>query len=316
MRRNQRQGLFALANVSGVSIGKVNSGNIGFMLGPRLNASGRLESALASYHLLMENRLAEAGQLALQLDNQNRDRQHLTREITAKAELLALSQGDNPLILWAVDSDFNPGVVGLAASKLTESHYRPAIVGHVDKETTRCSCRSIAEFHITDALDECSELLIRHGGHAAAAGFTVVNDRFPEFVQKMNQIAHKKLQGLDLRQQLVADVELPLNELKPSILEYLELLEPTGYGNREALFVSRNLRVTNSKTVGSGGSHLKLSLSDGTITYDAIAFRLGHMLPKLTPEIDVVYAFEKNEFNGRENLQLNIRDIHLVGEKS
>jgi single-stranded-DNA-specific exonuclease len=212
-----------------------------------------------------------------------------------------------------VDKEFNPGVVGLAASRMTEVYYRPAIVGHRDEETTRCSCRSIPELHITDALDECSELLIQHGGHAAAAGFTVANDHYQELVSKLNGIALGKLQGMDLRHKILADVEISLNELNPSLLPYLEQLEPTGYGNKEAIFVSRKLRVTNKRLVGSDGSHLKLSLTDGKIAYDAIAFRFGHLFPELPIMIDAVYSFEKNEFNGRENLQLKIRDIHPAG---
>ncbi len=313
MRQTRRQGLFALANVAGVTLAKVNATNIGFALGPRLNASGRLESALASYHLLMESGVFEAGQLALQLDQQNRNRQLLTREIQEKANELAFAVEKDPLILFAVDREFNAGVVGLAAARLTEAHYRPAVVGHHDDEYTRCSCRSIPEFHITEALDECADLLVRHGGHAAAAGFTVRNENLHELIARLRSIAERELGGVDLRHTLLADMEIPLSELKPELLKQLDCLEPTGYGNREAIFVSRNLRVANSRVVGAAGKHLKLSLTGDRITHDAIAFRLGHLQAKLSAQVDVLYAFERNEFNGREYLQLNIRDIHPAG---
>jgi single-stranded-DNA-specific exonuclease len=313
MRQTKHQGLFSLANVAGVSLQTVNATHIGFMLGPRLNAAGRLESAMAALELLTTTDVLTAGQLAQVLDSQNRERQALTRKIQADAEILARAEDPDAPLLFAVDPGFNPGVVGLAAARLVETFYRPAVVGQQAEEATRCSCRSIPEFHITAALDECADLLLRHGGHAAAAGFTVRNENLKALKERLISSARQKLAGLDLRRKLIADKEVRLNELRPELLEHLDALQPTGYGNPEAVFVTRNLQVKNSRTVGADSKHLKLTLSDGGLTFDAIGFRLGHMLETMTDRIDALFTFELNEYNGRSSLQLNLKDVKPTG---
>ena len=313
MQQTARQGLFSLANVSGIELKKISATHIGFMLGPRLNAAGRLENAIAAYELLTTTDVMRAGQLAQQLNVQNIERQRLTRQMQKDAEEIALADDPDAWLLFAAREDFNPGVVGLAAARLTEAYYRPAIVAHREAETTRGSCRSIPEFHITDALDQCADLLVRHGGHAAAAGFTVENDKLPELISRLKAIAAEKLSGADLRRTLNADLEVPLAELSMDLLKLLGYLEPTGYGNPEAVFVSRNLRVTQSRTVGQEGKHLKLKVTDGKNTFDAIGFRLGHLQPNLPERVDLMYAFEPNEFNGRVTPQLNLKDVKPAG---
>jgi single-stranded-DNA-specific exonuclease len=313
MRQSQRQGLLSLAAVADVPLARVNAMNIGFGLGPRLNASGRLESAIASFDLLTTRDVAQAGLLAQQLDGQNRERQRLTRDIQAQAETLALAEETDPFILFAVHPEFNPGVVGLAAARLTEAYYRPAIVGQVSEATTRCSCRSIAEFHITNALDECRDLLIRHGGHAAAAGFTVENDKLEALKARLREIAARELGGHDLRHTLVADAEVSLSDLNHDLLKYLDYLEPTGYGNPGAVFAAREVRVNSSRTVGADAKHLKLAVSDGRVTFDAIGFRLGEWARQMPPRVDLLFTFETNEFNGQTRLQLNLKDLKPSG---
>ncbi len=312
--RTKRQGLHSLANVSKMQIGKVTATNIGFLLGPRLNASGRLESALASFELLTTTDFMKAGQLAQQLDMQNNQRQTLTRTTQERAEQLAQADDPDAFLLFAADESFNPGVVGLAASRLTELHYRPAIVAAKGVDETRGSCRSIPEFHITDALDECKELLVRHGGHAAAAGFTVRNENLSEFVAKLKEIARRDLQDKDLRHTLSADMEVPLPQLSMEVLDHLEYLEPTGYGNPSAVFVSRDVKVKSFRPVGAEGKHLKMTLDDECGGFmDCIGFRMGSMHASLQPRIDVLYNVELNEYNGRKSLQLNLKDIKPAG---
>jgi single-stranded-DNA-specific exonuclease len=128
-------------------------------------------------------------------------------------------------------------------------------------------------------------------------------------VERLKAIAQRELSTLDLRPVLHVDIELPLTDLRPELLKELEWLQPTGHENPPALFVSRNLRVVRSRTVGKDNSHLKLAVTDGRITYDAIAFRQGHWQEKMPPRIDLAYLFELNEYNGRASLQLNVRDI-------
>ena len=314
IRETKRQGLFSLAGVAEMKIDKVTAGNIGFMLGPRLNASGRLESALASFELLTTTDFMRAGQLAQQLDVQNRQRQTITRSMQKQAEEIAMGEDPEAFLLFAAHEDFNPGVVGLAASRLTEVYYRPAIVAAQNAEETRGSCRSIPEFHITDALDQCKDLLVRHGGHAAAAGFTVKNHNLPELVAQLKSIAKDQLSDKDLRQTLSADMEVALAALNFEVLKHLEFLEPTGYGNPDAVFVSRNVKVKSSRTVGADAKHLKLTLEDDRgAVFDSIGFRLGHLRDTLPARVDVLYHFEANEWNGKRSLQLNLKDVKATG---
>jgi single-stranded-DNA-specific exonuclease len=309
IHETKRQGLFSLAAVADLSLSRINATSIGFTLGPRLNAAGRLESALAAFELLITTDVKIAGDLAQQLNVQNRQRQEITRKIQAEAEAMALSEDPSADLFFAVHPDFNAGVVGLAASRLVDTYYRPAVVGQISAGTTRCSCRSIPEFHITEALDQCKDLLIRHGGHAAAAGFTVRNENLEALKVRLKSLAAEKLRGQDLHQTLIADVVVLLSDLTPELFKHLENLQPTGYGNPEAVFVSRNVCVTHARAVGVESKHLKLVVTDGCVTFDAIGFRLGHLLTNLPTQVDVMYTFEANEYNGRTSLQLNLKDV-------
>lgn len=314
MRQTTRQGLFSLAAVAELALPKVNAGHIGFMLGPRLNAAGRLKEALAAFELLTTTDVFKAGELAQQLDMQNRERQRITREMQTRAEEIAISDDPDTYLLFAAHEDFNSGVVGLAASRLTEKYYRPAVVASKGEEETRGSCRSITEFHITDALDQCADLLVRHGGHAAAAGFTVRNVNLPELVSRLKSIAEEKLSGTELRPTVTADAEVSLVDIRPELYEKaLKYLEPTGYGNREAAFVARNVKVKNSRTVGAEGRHLKMSLEDDKgYTHDAIGFRLGDWQKSMPARVDILFTYEVNEYNGRVGYQLNLKDLKAV----
>lgn len=313
LRRGSRIGLRSLAQAARINLSTLNTADIGFGLAPRLNAAGRLESALASYQLLLERDIQHIGLLVQHLDDQNRERQKITAEMQQRAEEL-IQEEDFEEILFAFDESFNPGVVGLVAGKLTESYYRPAVVGHVNGEYVRASCRSIPAFHITQALDACADLMVHHGGHALAAGFTIHRDHLPELKERLAKIAFEQLGDLDLRPVLRADVELPLGELHPEFLKYLHLLEPTGMDNPEVYFISRNVRTSNARAIGSDGKHLKFLVTDGWITYDAVAFRQGYWMETGLPrEVDILYRFEMNTYNGRESLQLNIVDIKPAG---
>jgi single-stranded-DNA-specific exonuclease len=315
MRQTTRQGLFSLAAVADVSLKKVNAGHIGFSLGPRLNAAGRLKEALAAFELLTTKEPSRAGQLAQELNIQNRERQNITREMQIQAEEIAMRDDPESYLLFAAHEDFNSGVIGLAASRLTETHYRPAIVATKGAEETRGSCRSIPEFHITDALDQCADLLVRHGGHAAAAGFTVKNENLAILVERLKSIAREKLAGMDLRATLTADVEVSLTEMRGDLYETaLRFLEPTGYGNPNPTFIARNVKVKNARTVGADAKHLKLTLEDESgYPHDAIGFRLGDWKNKMPSRVDVLFTYEPNEFNGRVTYQLNLKDIKPAG---
>ena len=315
LRKPRRQGLASLIAIAELKPNKIKASHIGFVLGPRLNAAGRLDSALVAYELLTTEDERIAGKLAQELDARNYERREITHQIQIQAEQMALADDPDVCLLFAAHPDFKPGVVGLAASRLTELYYRPAIVAHQGEIFTRASCRSIPEpeFHITKALDKCADLLVRYGGHAAAAGFTVHNDNLPALVERLKAIAEEQLAGEDLRPNIQADAKVFLVDLEPSLLDDLDMMQPTGYGNPQAVFVTRELEVKRSKAVGRDGAHLKMVVNEERFTYDAIAFNQGHWINQIPPKIDLIYTFERNDFNTRFPYQLNVRDMKPSG---
>lgn len=312
LNRALRPGLMALMNQESVrSNSAISAGTIGFVIGPRLNAAGRLDSALAAYHLLMAQNQHEAIPLAWELDNQNRERQKLTSDTVNTARETVLADKARRPLYFITHTDFNPGVVGLAASRLSEEFYRPVLVAEQGPETTKGSARSIPEFHITDALDQCADLLVRYGGHAAAAGFTVENKKLPALQERLLKIAQKNLDVAALRPTIFVDGEVNLRGVRPALVEAITSLQPFGYGNPTPRFLTRNLQVKYKKVVGRDNHHLRLMLHDGRQTWSAIAFRQGHWANRLqvSQKIDAVYNLEFNEWNGERRLQLNIKDL-------
>ncbi len=312
LRAGKRCGIFDLSSVAGINPSTISASDIGFKLGPRLNAAGRLESAVNSYGLLVSRDQDESKRLANELNKQNTQRQEQTRSTQEKA-IATIESTPDEFILIVIDPDFNEGIVGLAASRLVEQYHRPAIVGVRNEENTRCSCRSIADFHITRALDECKDLLIRHGGHAAAAGFTVSNDNLESLLTRLKQIAERELSNKDLTPVMTADAVVDFNQINPrEMFTFLDQLQPVGYGNPEVVLCSKGITVTQKRSIGSDNRHLKLIVTDGWQTYDCIAFGFGYLAVENFNKVDILYTYELNNFNGRSNPQLNIKDIHLI----
>lgn len=306
-----RPGLAALANYAGLRRGSINAESIGFGIGPRINAAGRLAHAYTAARLLAANNDLSARQLAKQLNELNKRRQDLTKELGKKAESMVDPQD---LILIAGDKSFDPGVVGLVASRLSEKNYRPAIVLEVGPELSHGSCRSIAEFHITEALDQTADLLVRHGGHAQAAGLTIRSENITSFTNRMKEIANDRLAGQELKPTLFVDAEIKLDDIDWALYGTLEKLEPTGYANPLPVFLSRNVEVLGHRIVGQGGDHLQINLtshngSSAHQMFPAIAFRQAAWAAEMPQLIDVVYSINLNEWNGRRNLQLVIQDL-------
>jgi single-stranded-DNA-specific exonuclease len=177
----------------------------------------------------------------------------------------------------------------------------------------RASCRSIPGFHITQALDQWADLLVRYGGHESAAGFTVLEENLGQLREKLAKIAWQELAGRDLRPTIRIDKEVSLEELHPDLLDWLEMLQPTGQSNPYAVFCSRKLQVVRSRTVGNDKTHLKFTVKQGDLVFDAIAFRFGHLINTLPARVDLAYQFDKNVYNGRVSLQLKVLYIKASG---
>ena len=215
-----------------------------------------------------------------------------------------------PPLIFAASRDFLSGIVGLAASRLVDEFYRPAVVVAIGDRLSKGSARSIPEFHITRALDEVANLLERHGGHAAAAGFTVQTSRLDELREQLLLLAERDLGGRELVPTLEIDAVVPLRELSWEFYRALDRLRPYGEGNPQPVLVSQGVGVKTMRAVGSGGQHLKLQLHDWNgESWDAIAFKQGYWSGRLPQRVDVAYTLDRNVWRGRERLQLRVLDI-------
>ncbi|WP_299285436.1 single-stranded-DNA-specific exonuclease RecJ [Thermoflexus sp.] len=313
LRDPARPGLRALCEVAGLEPSRVDPWAISFILAPRLNAAGRLEHAQAAYRLLTTSDPAEARAIAEELDRQNRERQALTQATEEAARALAIPGETVPWLLFAASEAFRPGVVGLAAGRLAEAFYRPAVIVSLMGEEGRGSARSIPEFHITQALDACADLLIRHGGHAAAAGFVVRRENLERLRDRLMELAAQALSARELQPALIVEAVLSLQEVNWQLYEWIASLEPYGYGNPAPRFLCRNAIVRQARTVGNDGQHLRmvLTLPEGGPVWDAIAFRQGDRAAEARPgtRLDLVFELRAERWNGEPRLTLHVEDF-------
>jgi len=320
LNHSPRPGILALsapglsrARTGSLKGGTITSQTIGYILGPRLNAAGRLGDAMASYRLLTTSSPAEAQELALELEERNRQRKDLTLQVLEKAREQIEGQESEPILL-AKGEGFPCGVIGLVASRLSEEFYRPAVVIEWGEEESRGSARSIPEFDITKALDECRDLLHRYGGHSLAAGFTVKSEDLATLEERLRNIAARQLSDLELIPTLSIDAELPLTDLEPAIFAAAQTLEPFGSSNPPPTFLSHGVEVREARLVGK--AHLRLTLTDptgsckdGRVLWDGIAFGRGEEADSLPRYIDLVYVPEIQWWNNQERLQLRVLDL-------
>lgn len=313
LNRTERPGLQALLEVADLKPGEVDSESVGYRLGPRINAPGRIDRADASFQLLTASSHEEARALAQGLDSKNTERQKLTRATVAKAREALAGDRDLPPILILGDADFSAGIVGLVAGLLREEYYRPAVVYQRGPNETRASCRSIPEFSVIDALRRCDDLFQRYGGHAQAAGFTMATDRLPELVERLTAIAREELDGKRLHPSIAIDAEIPLGRIDGAAIRAVRQLAPYGVGNPQPTFLSRNVEVLDVRGVGADGRHLRFKLREGPVVWAAMAFDAPR-LPQPAPErIDLVFNLSIDRWDGRERLRLNIVDLRVTG---
>jgi single-stranded-DNA-specific exonuclease len=309
-------GIAALMRSAGVKPGTVDAGKIGFMLAPRLNAAGRLDDARAAYELLICDEIETAESLASQLSLQNEQRQLLTASMADDAEVRALQPDPDAPLLFAADDGYNAGVIGLAAARLVERYYRPAVVVAIHNGEARGSCRSVHGFHMTQALDACAALLSKHGGHAAAAGFTLPTERLTALRDALTAEARSAQPEHGWQKIIKVAAEVELADVSAKAYAELCKLEPHGPENPRPVFASRRVAVVEAKRIGKSesgiGPHLKIKLRDGRRTFwDAVFWRAGERQAELREGacIDVAFQLDENEWNGRKNLQLVVQDF-------
>jgi single-stranded-DNA-specific exonuclease len=310
LRATRRPGLAALKEVARIHEAP-GVYEVGFQLAPRLNAAGRLETAEAALQLLMSPDMAAAQPIAASLDSQNRERQKIERGM-AREVIDAVQARFDPArdfvivegkLLWHI------GVVGIVASRVLRQFYRPTIIVGGDANEWRGSGRSIVGFDLAGALRECGDLLVRHGGHAMAAGLAVSPANLDAFRERLNALARRALKPEDLQPRLRLDAEVMLGELTVGRLEELERLKPTGQGNSEAHFATRGLRqACPPQRMGAERQHLKLWVTDGRSTAEAVWWSAGKELVAPDGEFDLAFSPQINSFGGRRSVQLKVLD--------
>jgi len=313
LSKTKRPGLRALLEVSGLGEKELTVGRLLFWAAPRINAAGRLGDANRAVQLMTTENLPESLKLARELDEENRQRQDLQQSMVDEAIVKVNAEVDlkkeKAIVLW--DDNWHEGIIGIVASKIKETYHRPAVIISLSNGTGKGSARSVKGFDLYENLTECRELLDGYGGHPMAAGLTLNRENLEDFRTRFSNLAYETLADDDLVNSLDIEGEMDLNLIDGRFMDFLEKLAPFGPGNMTPKFITRHvIPVGNPRLVGNG-DHLKFRAKKGETSYDAIGFNMGNHYEKLITgkPIDIAYVVEKNEWQGRTSIQLNIRDI-------
>jgi len=309
LNTTQRPGLVALKQVAQCPE-QLGTFDVGFQLAPRLNASGRLETAEESLHLLLAENLDEAMPLAQRLDSQNRERQKIERGIAEEVAgaVRARFNPETDYVIVEGQLHWHIGVVGIVSSRVLQEFYRPTFIIGGEGDNWRGSGRSIVGFDLAAALRECDDLLVRHGGHAMAAGLTIHPDKLEAFRTRLNDIARRTLKREDLQPPLRLDAEVNLGNISLDTLAELDQLKPMGQGNPVVQFYATNLSHQRPlQRMGPDKQHVKLWITDGKIGHEAVWWNAGkESLP--VGKFDLAFAPQVNDYNGRRTVQLKVLD--------
>ncbi len=315
MADTKRPGIKALMDVAGMDKKAVKAGQVAFQMAPRINAGGRLKSASLGVELLLTLDPIRAMELAQTLNNENAQRQKLEKEIFDQALVQVEAETDflEDRVLIAVGEEWNHGVIGLAASRLTERFHYPSIVLSRTNDECVGSVRSIPGINIHEMLSSCSDLFIRFGGHEQAAGLTMLACHVKELKRRLNEVIKERCDPEVFIPVREYDLQLPLCEVTTSMAQMLQSLQPTGFGNPDPIFLLEKAQVQDMRPVGREGAHLKCSLfQEGTLR-SAIAFQMGKMAAAMPHKVDVLFSPELNEWNGTVTVQCNIKAIRPAG---
>ncbi len=311
MADSQRPGLRALMQVSDVHP-PVNAGHVGFRLAPRLNAGGRLEDASQGVLLLTAPDSETADPIAMHLENANQQRQAIEQAITQQAIAMIPECVDflSDRVIILMGEGWNHGVIGLAAGRICEKYHFPTIVLTKNEEGVAVgSCRSIPGVNIHAMLTTCKDLFLRFGGHEQAAGLTMQAEFLPELRRRLNLAINENCDLTCYIPRKDYDLTVRLHEVDLDMIDSLELLQPTGYGNPNPVFLTRDAHLQQALRVGKTRTHLKVMLLDGQAVRDGIAFGKGDLANEGLERVDVLFTPERNEFRGRVTAQLMVEGI-------
>lgn len=317
LRKTNRPGLVALAESANFDLKDTQCYQIGYIIGPRINAMGRLEHAMDSLRLLCTQNQDKANQLIQKVNLVNDDRKDLTLALINEARKQAEKQLDHKILILG-SQNWNPGVIGLVASRMVEEFYKPTIVWGATPDHSnifKASARSIKGFNIIDAITENNEHLLSYGGHPMAAGLSISPDSLSEFTKSIRSTANSKITPDMSNPTIDIDCSIPLQFISESLHSSIQELRPFGISAEEPLFSSEKIKVVELRTLGTENKHLKLKVTDQTASkpYEAIAFGFGSHSAQIRPgqTIDLAYHLDINEWNGKKSIQLKIRDIKI-----
>lgn len=319
LNKAKKIGIKELARISGFKEkNSFESWNIGFQIAPRLNAVGRLDHAETAFRLLVEKNEEEAKKLALELNKRNIQRQDYTLELFNYVENTLENKKNNSILIGVCPSsrknenNWNEGVIGLVAGRLSSKYYRPALVLTETEEGFKGSGRSISEFNLIEAIEKCAPFLDKYGGHPMACGFSLQKENLEKFITKITEISNKEIDIKTFQPKIIIDQELDLEDLDLDLMKELEKLKPFGQENEKPVFMTKNLLVLDFVTMGAEDQHLKLRIkSKNSKVISALAFSQSEKWQdiKIGDTIDMVYSAEINNFNGKNEVQLKIIDI-------
>lgn len=310
LKKSKRPGLLKLYKEAAIEISSIGVYTIGYVIAPRLNATGRIESAMNALRLLCTRDKKKASELARLLSTINKSRQDLTEESVEHAKLLAIESSLEKITLVAHET-YNQGVIGLIASQLVEAYYKPAFAISIGDKISKGSARSIAGVNIIELLRSVGDTLLEAGGHPMAAGFSIETERIEEFVLALSKKAEEVVTDEHLKRFLKIDMLLSFESVTQELVESLKKLEPFGMANPEPVFATKNVTVVESRKIGREQNHLKMKLEKDGKVFDAIGFRMAEKTDFLAGDtIAIAYTLEENVWNGKTNLQLKLKDIH------
>jgi single-stranded-DNA-specific exonuclease len=306
--KESRMGIRALREVVGVGDREVTSTLLGYLVGPRINAAGRLGDPTLALDLLISDDDSVTFTIARELDRLNYERQRLERAILERAEEMIRAEAlDDAPALVIGGEDWHPGVIGIVASRLVERHHKPAVVIGFKDGIGRGSARGLPGFDLYSIIGSTKHCLIQYGGHQMAAGLLIKQDRFDEFAKNFIEQAAKV--EIDEAEHYLLEIDglVTLGQVDHDLIEALKTLAPYGIGNPEPVLCARDVTVISAREVGSG--HLKMFLGDETGTVDAIGFDMAHRSPKKNDRIDVAFYPQINRWQGNETIQLRLKDF-------
>ncbi len=313
LKKTQRLGLQELYKISGTKVENMSSYTIGFQIGPRLNAAGRIGHANTAFELLITKNLERAIDISNELNANNKERQDITKEMVGEAKEDMEVINDKKKMIWVKSSSWNLGIIGLVAGRLSNEFYRPSFALGFDKKNWVCSCRGIDELDLMEIINHVGDKLLRFGGHKAAAGFSVSVENIDQVKFEIEKFIDKKLKGIELVPSVYLDAEINLGDVDWGLWKYLDKFEPFGMDNKKPKFLIKNCIVKEIQFLGAEKNHIKITLEKERIMKKAIGFRMAKNFTnlKVGDSIDLVAEIGLNEWNGNRSLELYIEDLKI-----